>query len=228
MTAPQITVSELVRCSVCPLQLYLARSDPAEFIEPHSYSIAKQIAAHLGGQLILEEIWDELKTVRPDAGDAEYSQLFSMIEACEKTDWQTALRADVIVSSKKYGITGRVDRLFDDGFAVVKSSEAPTTGIYANDRLRVTAYALCLEEEYDRPFIGTVEYLGSGTVRHQGPATPSDRRAFLAALRTAETIFQGKIPQPLRGRSCLSCRYHERCKETEHPKSLFEKLYHRR
>ncbi|MDU9376469.1 hypothetical protein McpSp1_10890 [Methanocorpusculaceae archaeon Sp1] len=227
MTLPQITVSELVRCSRCPLQLYLARSDSPEFIEPHSYSIAKQIAAHLGGPLILEEIWDELTTVRPDAGDAEYQLLASMIEACDKTDWRVADRTDAIVSSEKYGITGRVDRLFDDSFAVVKSSEAPPSGIYASDRLRVTAYALCLEEEYKRSFTGTVEYLGSGTIRRLGPTTPSDRRAFLAALRAAENIFRGEIPKPLRGSRCLSCEYHERCKETEHPRSLFDKLYRR-
>ncbi len=227
MTPQNIMVSELIRGSICPMQLYLDKSDHTAFVEPHTYSIAKQIAAHLGGPLILEELWGELTAVLPDAGPTEHQQLASMIETCSKTRWRNAVRNDVLVSSEKYGITGRVDRLFDDSFAVVKSSAAPQSGIYAADRLRITAYAFCLEEEYHQPFAGTIEYLGSGTVRHLASPTPADRRAFLAALRTAENIRHGTVPKPLRGRHCLSCKHHERCRETELPRSLFDKLYRR-
>lgn len=69
-----IPVSDLVRCSVCPMQVYLSCSGAEEVTESFSYSIAKQITAHLCSSLDTTEIWDELRTVRPDVGDAEYAQ----------------------------------------------------------------------------------------------------------------------------------------------------------
>ncbi|WP_268924740.1 CRISPR-associated protein Cas4 [Methanocorpusculum petauri] len=220
-----IPVRDLVRCSVCPLQVYLSRSTPGEFAEPAGYSIAKQIAAHLGDELDFREIWEEIETVLPDAGAEEYAQASAMIEACRKTVWRSPVNTDVFVSSEKYGIVGKVDRLFEDGFSIVRSTAAPSTGIYATDRLRLTAYWFCLFEEYKRPFAGSVEYLGSGTVRHLASPAPADRRAFLAALRSAESVFRGEIPRPLRGRHCLSCTFHERCDNVLRPKSLFERLH---
>lgn len=225
MMSDAIPVGDLVRCSVCPLQVYLSRSSPEEFAEPVGYSIAKQVAAHLGEPLDPAGIWEELQTVLPDAGPQERERLFEMADTCSRTVWRSALCTDVFVSSAKYGITGRVDRLFEDGFSIVKSSAAPSSGIYAADRLRLTAYALCLEEEHEKPYAGSVEYLGSGTVRYLAAPSPADRRAFLAALRRAESVFRGEVPRPVHGRHCLSCRHHERCSEASRPKSLFERLY---
>lgn len=220
-----IPVRDLVRCSVCPLQAYLSHSTPEEFKEPVGYSIAKQIAVHLGSELELAEIWEELQTVLPEAGEKEYAQTLAMIEACRKTIWRSPVDMDVFVSSQKYGITGKIDRLFENGFSIIRSGAAPSTGIYAVDRLRLTAYWFCLFEEEKRPFSGSVEYLGSGTVRHLASPTPADRRAFLAALRSAESVFRGEIPHPRQGQRCLSCTFHERCNDVLRPKSLFERLH---
>lgn len=225
MMSSPIPVRELVRCSICPLQVYLSRSTPEEFAEPAGYSIAKQIAVHLGDELDLAEIWEELETVLPDAGEEEYAQASAMVDACRRTIWRPPVSTDVFVSSQKYGITGKIDRLFEDGFSIVRSSAAPSSGIYASDRLRLTAYWFCLLEEHNKPFAGSVEYLGSGTVRHLASPAPADRRAFLAALRSAESVFRGEIPRPREGRHCLSCTFHERCRDVLRPKSLFERLY---
>ncbi|HJJ98101.1 MAG TPA: Dna2/Cas4 domain-containing protein [Methanocorpusculum sp.] len=224
MTPRTIPVHDLVRCSICPLQVYLARSDPEEFQEPVNYSIAKQISLHFGDELKPDEIWDELETVLSVAGAEEYEQTLAMIDACQKTVWRPAVDTDVFVSSQKYGISGKVDRLFDDGFAIVRSSKAPSSGIFAADRLRLTAYWLCLYEEHKRSFDCSVEYLGSGTVRNLASPTPADRRAFLAALHSAESVFQGEVPRPRQGHHCLSCIFHERCDTVLRPKSLFERL----
>ncbi|HJK07192.1 MAG TPA: Dna2/Cas4 domain-containing protein, partial [Methanocorpusculum sp.] len=85
MTPRTIPVHDLVRCSICPLQVYLARSDPEEFQEPVNYSIAKQISLHFGDELKPDEIWDELETVLSVAGAEEYEQTLAMIDACQKT-----------------------------------------------------------------------------------------------------------------------------------------------
>lgn len=219
-----IFVHDLVQCSICPMQVYLSHPEPREFVEPQNYSIAKQIACHLGEPLNEEEIWEELLLILPDAGETAHARLREMIALCTPTAWPRAAALDVSVHSKKYGVTGRVDRLFDDGFAVVRSCAAPAHGIYANDRLRLTACGLCLAEEHDRGFFGTVEYLGSGTIRTLPASSPGDRRAFLSALRVAENIARGEIPRSVRGTHCPGCRFHERCKEIENPKSLFDKL----
>lgn len=67
---------------------------------PQNYSIAKQIACHLGEPLNEEEIWEELLLVLPDADVAAHVRLGEMIiAACRRTAWRPAMALDVTVHS---------------------------------------------------------------------------------------------------------------------------------
>jgi CRISPR-associated exonuclease Cas4 len=158
---------------------------------------------------------------------------YETVEIKEETDL-SALAAKVAdtairkigagqVDSGKYNIHGRVDRVFDDSFSIVKGGKAPTHGVYASDRLQAVCYSICLEEMYGKEFYGRVEYLGSGTVRSV-VLSPSDKRLFLTALKEVEKVRRGEIPRPIRGEKCKLCRFAENCSPLERPQTLLERL----
>lgn len=220
-----ISISDIALCSVCPMKMYLSKSDK-EYIEPLEYSVAKQISYHLGDVLDVEKIWDELEMTVPNCGSDAREILEKFIESCGKVTWRRADSYDVFVRSEKYNIYGRVDRLFDDSFSIIKYGSAPTHGIYLSNRIQSACCGICLEEMYGSEFYGRIEYLGSGTIR-SAILSPSDRRAFLTALKSAEKISEGEIPRVIRGTHCLNCRFKEVCSASEKPISLFEKLHRR-
>lgn len=223
MPENSVSVSDILRASVCPMQLYLAKSSPAYFLEPLRYSVAKQLSYHLGEELNREEIREELKLTIKDCGEEAFAVLDEMIEACSKVMWRQALTYDMQVDSGKYNIHGRVDRVFDDSFSIVKGGKAPTHGVYASDRLQAVCYSICLEEMYGKEFYGRVEYLGSGTVRSV-VLSPSDKRLFLTALKEVEKVRRGEITRPIRGEKCKLCRFAENCSPLERPQTLLERL----
>ena len=218
-----IPVSEIARCSLCPMQLYLERTGKEPYREPLRYSSAKQISYHLGEELDADVICREVKTVTGEPEECIRPLVDEMIAACTRKKWRPAEQYDVSVLSQTLGITGRIDRMFSDGFSLIKSGAAPTHGIYAADRIRITAYTLCLEEAGVKNPSGSVEYLGSGTIRNMVPG-PADRRAFLHALRVAERIRAGEIPREIRGTHCLRCRHKESCQKRDMPKTLLEQM----
>ncbi|HJJ39091.1 MAG TPA: Dna2/Cas4 domain-containing protein [Methanocorpusculum sp.] len=206
------------------MQLYLAKSQPAEFSEPRRYSAAKILSYHLGSVLDADKIHEEFALSLPDADDESFKVLDEMISVCASVQFRTAEAYDVQVSSEKYHIHGRIDRFFEDGFAIVKGGAAPPHGAYAADRLQAFCYALCLEEMYGKEFKPSVEYLGSGIVR-QITISPDDRRSFIQTLKDVNHISRGEIPRLIRGKMCVSCRFENTCKPTERPRSLFDKMH---
>ena len=92
---PSISVSNIVRASICPMQLYLASSSPKEFAEPIRYSAAKQLACHLGDTLNPDEIHRELSFALPDADEKAHRVLDEMIEACKAVQFRRAEACDV-------------------------------------------------------------------------------------------------------------------------------------
>lgn len=223
MSEPEyIAISSLARAHVCPMQLYLEKLQPEKFTEPKKYSIAKQIALHLGEEIEEEKILNELSEIFPEKNFETEKIFWEMIFSVKKISWKKSIRLDVPVTSKRYKIFGRVDRVFEDGFSILKAGHAPTHGIYSADRLRMTACTICLEEA-ELPSSGVVEYLGSGTIRSFS-MTPSDKRSFQHALRTTESILLGKIPQKISGSHCAGCGFASHCRELDRPKTLLEKI----
>ena len=61
MPENSVSVSDILRASVCPMQLYLAKSSPANFTEPLRYSVAKQLSYHLGEEFNREENREKIR-----------------------------------------------------------------------------------------------------------------------------------------------------------------------
>jgi len=222
MSDNPIAISDIVACSICPMQVYLAKSEE-EFPEKITYTVAKQISYHLGAELDEAEILEELEFVIPEKIEESKPIVKELLAQCSKHKWRAALENDCLVRSDKYNIFGRVDRRFSEGFAIIKAGCAPEHGVYFANRVQATCYAICLEELFGQKMHPSVEYLGSGETRNL-TITAADRRTFLELLKTMEKIQNGEIPLTKRGSACEYCRFKDVCTDTAQPKSLLDKL----
>ncbi len=206
-------ISDLVKTYRCPVRFFLEKDEPAE--ESLRFTICKQLSYHLGDSPDPDAIWAEISAVRPgaDAGMQEFLQ--ECIGACLKnTEWRRPVQTDVAVRSDRYGMAGRIDKIYDDPvtFSLVRCSTPPPAGVYPADRLRVAACILCLKETSGRDFDGgCIEYIPAGIVRYVRPQ-PRDRRALMTAIRDAGRILGGETPpKPVESSRCVHCRHAERC-----------------
>lgn len=222
MSDNPIAISDIVTCSICPMRVYLAKSEE-EYPEPLSYTAAKQISYHLGAELNEQEILEELELVCPEKLEEAKPIVHTLITECSKHKWRAAVENDCLVRSDKFNIFGRVDRRFAEGFAIVKPGCAPERGVYFANRVQATCYAVCLNELFGKSMHPSVEYLGSGETRNL-TITAADKRTFLELLKTMQKIQNGEIPLTKRGSACENCRFRDTCQETETPKSLLDKM----
>jgi CRISPR-associated exonuclease Cas4 len=218
-----VPVSLLAAATRCPVRAYFMYSSSWE--EPHGYTVCKQISYHLGRTLCFDTIWDEITSISPAMGETDAAFLDSCIKKCSGRIWRVASDHDVRVRSEKYGIYGVIDRVLEEppGFSIVRPVMSPAAGIYTQDRVRVTAYALCLSEMYGEEIRGgNVEYIPSGESRFC-EIQPGDMRKFYSGLRMVRNIDTGSIPKKPVYAPCSSCPYHSRCDPG--PKSLSERLH---
>lgn len=154
-------------------------------------------------------------TVRPSIDSAQREFLDHCIAACKKKEWQTAAQNDVRVVSDGHGIVGMVDRVFSGHtFAVVRPTGALPFGISGADRLRIAAYALCLEEMTQEPLNGgNVEYIPDGVSRFH-EVQPRDRRQLVTAIRKVRAIRDGEVPARPLNAPCGRCSYRELCENS--------------
>ena len=204
------TISDLVRVHTCPVRYYYERDEP--FQESDRYAVCKQISYHLGDPLDPEVIWAEIQVVCPAIDESLYEFLDHCIAACNKGTWQPADETDVRVTSPKQGITGMIDRMLPDGsFSIVRATGALPAGIYAADRLRIAAIALCLEEMTGEEVKGGhVEYIPDGISRFH-TIQSRDRRSLVTTLYRIRFIRDGELPKHPLNAPCVRCRHMEKC-----------------
>jgi CRISPR-associated exonuclease Cas4 len=206
-----VSVSEIVRCHFCPVRFSLERKPwPGE--SPR-YTIAKQVSSHLGGELDVEEIWEEVGAILPGIDPALRQFLDAAVTRCRAGTWRIPAETEVPVRSDRFGIRGLVDKVFPEepSFAITRPTEAPALGVSGADRIRVAAYALCVRETLGLPSVqGAVEYIPSGEARACTPQ-PRDRRAVIRAAEAVRRIRGGQIPRRPVSAPCAGCPYRERC-----------------
>ncbi len=207
----KVSISSLVRFSRCPVLYYLEGNK--EVVPSYWYEVCKQLAYHLEDGLDPDLIWAEIVTVRPEIPPGFRDFLDECIRGCSQTPWKKYRETDVSVSSDRFGMYGRVDKLFDDPpyFGIVRASIAPIAGIFPSDRLRASCYALCLGEMMQAPVeTGQVEYIPSGVTRTFSMQS-RDRRAVLSALRGVAAMRDGTIPKKSVNARCDRCPAGVRC-----------------
>jgi len=134
------------------------------------------------------------------------------IAACNRKEWRKAEDHDLRVISVKIGIVGMVDRIFSDrSFSIIRAGGSLPFGISGAERLRIAAYALCLEEMTGEAVNGGfVEYIPDGIARYH-EVQPRDRRSLLSHLKNAREIRSGSVPERPLNAPCGRCGYRETC-----------------
>lgn len=209
---PELSISSIVSVSACPLRLYYDQRQKLH--ETPRYTIAKQISYHLGTAADPAEVWGEVCHVQGESDPAMRDFFEDCFRVCRRNPaWRSPRDTDLPVRSAAYHIHGIVDKIFDGEpvFSIVRSTKAPETGVYQSDRIRIAAYAACLEEMLGTPVEGgDVEYIPSGISRFCRVA-PIDKRRFLRALHEARRISSGELPRkPLRP-PCEHCSHNGHC-----------------
>lgn len=209
---PDLSISSVITTSVCPVRFFLSQNSRNS--ESPRYTVAKQISYHLGKESDTEEIWDEISLIQKDNNPGLREFFDECIRICHtNTGWRRYSDSDVKVHSSKYHIHGIVDKLFDDEpfFSITRASQAPLSGIYSSDRLRIAAYSVCLEEMLTAEIEGgCIEYIPSGMIRFCR-VEPIDKRRFLRALHETRRIKNGQLPRRPMRPPCEKCPEQWRC-----------------
>ncbi|TQD28351.1 Dna2/Cas4 domain-containing protein [Methanolobus vulcani] len=154
----------------------------------------------------LPEIQQNLAEQIEDPEISEISIIADMISSLDEEPY---------LHSEKLNVTGVPYRLLsmDDSFVpvIIKTSKAPENGVWNNDRLHVTCFAMLAEETHGIPVKSClVIYAKSGHFRKVNIHS-NDRRQVLKAISRARQIKNGKMPDKNESALCASCEFSEMC-----------------
>ena len=140
----------------------------------------------------------------------------------EKLGLLTPSEVEVDLRSDRLGLSGRIDRIVSRGErdgrrgvalipSMIKTDLPPETGVWRGDRLRLTGYAILLEDKIStRVDRGLVEYPWAGEVR-EVELRSSDRRRVLRIRDRVRAINEGKLPDRPREAPCAGCPVLDSC-----------------
>jgi CRISPR-associated exonuclease Cas4 len=143
----------------------------------------------------------------------------------ELTALYTSHESEPVLYSQKFRLSGSPDRLIkrDDNIfpSIIRTGTAPQTGIWKDDRIRITALSILVEEEYDILVDhGIVEYARYGFVR-EVKIKRADRRNVLVLAGRIKKIRHGRLPQRPKDAPCDYCGYKEFCQTSSTLASRF-------
>lgn len=120
-----------------------------------------------------------------------------------------------LLQSEKFGLSGSPDRLVKINNellpSIIKTGSMPQNGVWRNDRLQLTAYAMLVEENYDSIVKnGFVEYVRSGEVR-EVMIKRHERRKVLQIRDKIRKIQNGAMPEKPEDAPCNICAFTEMC-----------------
>jgi CRISPR-associated exonuclease Cas4 len=206
-----LSVSSLVRVFQCPRRYYFSQNESISASD--RYIICKQVSLACTGVIDEEKLWDEISLIKPDISRELKDFLSICIEKVTSMPAMSYTDADLLVTSRKYGLSGTIDK-YDarsSRIAITRNSSAPCAGCWPQDRLRIAAYMLCFKETTGVTLNGGyVEYIPDGIIRFCEPQ-PRDRRALLLTLKKAHKIHTGELPEKPVKVSCKTCRFIDQC-----------------
>jgi len=94
---------------------------------------------------------------------------------------------------------------------IVKTGKCPEYGVWADDRLHLTAFSMLVQEMHNQPVDdGIVIYSRSGCIRHV-KIRANDRRQVLGVCSNIKKIKEGFLPERKEIPLCHDCEYLESC-----------------
>ncbi|MBP1909640.1 CRISPR-associated exonuclease Cas4 [Methanolobus bombayensis] len=162
----------------------------------------------------MSEVAENVRSFLPEIQE-NLSEQVENPEICKIADMISSSDNEPYLQSEKLNVTGVPYRLLsmDDSFVpvMIKTSKAPENGVWNNERLHVTSFAMLAEEAHGVPIkSGLVIYAKSGHFRKVNIHS-NDRRQVLKAIGRARKIKDGKMPDKNESALCASCEFTEMC-----------------
>lgn len=217
----EFLISSIIIAYRCIRQYYL--QNPGDIRDSFRYTICKQISSADRNETDPQRLWESISLIEQDS-KPEFRSLFDEYYSANKhAPLREYTDLDVQVSNKKLGIYGLLDKfnsITQEG-AIVRARKAPETGCWTEDRIRITALQLCIEESLKTVLKGLyVEYIPSGIVRYYEPG-PRDRRTLIQTIARMKKVVDGNMPPKPANPPCKGCRYRDTC-DTGSPRSLLQ------
>lgn len=214
-------ISSILTAYRCIRQYYLQKAEDIQ--NSISYTICKQISSAEISEMNRERVWESIILIEQE----NYLDFRSKFDDYYSANLHTPLRQytdlDIQVRNKKWGMYGLLDKfssVSQEG-TVIRARKAPETGCWPEDRIRITALQLCIEESLNTVLKGLyVEYIPSGIVRYYEPG-PRDRRTLIQTIARMKKVDEGDIAPKPANPPCKGCRYHDTC-DTGKPRSLLQ------
>ena len=223
-TGDAIPISSLIQAYRCPRRFYFSRHDT--FQASGKYIICKQVSLCRDQNPDEDTLWDEICLIDPEIHPDMREYLSLCLEMNSHTPRINYTDCDIPVNSGRYGIYGLVDK-YDSSekiISIIRNSIAPDSGCWSDDRIRLAAYLLCLKESAGLDIVGGyIEYIPSGIIRYCEPQ-PRDRRRLLQALRMAQKVLKGDLPEKPVHAPCKNCIYTNQCNQDK-PRTLSSILF---
>jgi len=147
-------------------------------------------------------------------------------EAIEKTIQKGFLKQDLwknltpkyisefFLMSDKLGLKGKADRVMFNSREIIpfELKTRPTEKVWPSDKIQLTAYAMLLEDLYEKNIpLGIIE---SGNKKHEIPITSEMRQNVLNLIREVKNIGNNpNIRFPSNFAKCRSCFWEKECDE---------------
>jgi len=128
--------------------------------------------------------------------------------------------------SKRFDMTGCPDKLvFIDREilpSIIKTGNKPEYGTWKDERIQLAAYALLIEETFNRPVNrGLIEYARHGEFRDVG-IKQADKRMVLRIKNRVQKVMDGTLPDKPRKVLCEFCAFTDLCRVK---RSLLSRLF---
>jgi len=149
-------------------------------------------------------------------------------EKREFIDSITPHASEPLLYSEKHRLTGMPNKIVKIGDelvpSVLKTGRPPENGVWKTERLRLTSYAILIEERYNTIVKrGIVEYMRYGTIRRV-KIRARDRREVLQTLHKIRKIHKNQIiPEKPLSAPCERCEHNKKCEIT--PETLSSKFF---
>ena len=123
--------------------------------------------------------------------------------------------SETSLRSEKFGLTGSPDKLITIGDelvpSIIKTGSMPENGVWKSDRVQLTAYAILIEEIYNKVVKrGFVEYARWGAVR-EVTIKRHERRSVLQLRDRVRKIHEGYMPEKPQDAPCDHCGFEGIC-----------------
>lgn len=228
-SAPDQTfaVSSLIQAYRCPRRYYFSRHETIPTSD--RYIICKHLSCSDPQNRDEEELWNEICLIHPEIDPTMQDFLWSCLESIKHTPFPAWTETDITIRSDRYGIHGLIDKYHakDEYISITRASRAPEMGCWSDDRIRIAAYILCLQELSGRTWKGGyVEYIPDGIIRFCEPQ-PRDRRRLLQTLKVVRSVAKGELPGKPVNPPCKKCPYSQQC-EPPKARTLSDIIFQKR